>query len=103
VGDDTFVVILPETKSRDAEEMMNRVDAHLQAHPAEIQDDPVQLGLNYGIAALKDRGVKTPEQLLKKAEQAELTRKKRSEKKRKKSSDQKVIELNRNSADKKKT
>jgi diguanylate cyclase (GGDEF)-like protein len=81
---DEFVVILPETNSDKAESLMTRLQAHLDRHPLCHNEAILNISLSYGIASTEDRGLTTPDLLLKKADKRLYAIKEKKKKKEEK-------------------
>ncbi len=65
---DEFVILLPETPSDKAENLMTRIKTHLDSHPLETDSGKLYLSLSNGIASTEDSDFTQPEQLLKAAD-----------------------------------
>jgi diguanylate cyclase (GGDEF)-like protein len=67
---DEFVMILPETPEDNAVLLMERIQKHLLRHPLCVDNVAIPVSISYGIAAASAPGVKDPQSLLKKADEA---------------------------------
>ena len=65
---DEFVVILPETSSKNAENLISRFAVYLSEHPLKKEKISITAAISYGVASTEDRSIKGPLQLLKKAD-----------------------------------
>ena len=65
---DEFVVILPETSSENAENLMSRFVLYLSKHPLKKGKISIAAAISFGVASTEDKSIKDPLQLLKKAD-----------------------------------
>ena len=65
---DEFVVILPETSSENAENLMSRFVLYLSEHPLKKGKNSITAAISFGVASTEDKSIKDPLQLLKKAD-----------------------------------
>ncbi|EAT14554.1 sensor domain-containing diguanylate cyclase [Desulfuromonas acetoxidans] len=75
---DEFVLVLPQTDGENAGLLMERLDKELSRQGMLYGDALVAVSLSYGVASLPDGDVSSPEQMLKKADQALYRHKRRS-------------------------
>lgn len=66
---DEFVVILPETDAEKADALMTRLQVHLDQNPINHNETTLNISLSYGISSNAERGLTSPDQLLKKADE----------------------------------
>lgn len=66
---DEFVIILPETSRLDAESIMQRISGYVIDHPAVHGSLTIPVSFSYGCAATSDTEIKSPEGLLRKADE----------------------------------
>lgn len=78
---DEFVIILPETLSKDAEKLMFRIQKYLQKNPLNIQQKSIFLSISFGIASSEDPSIKDAYSLLKKSDEMLYKMKKQNKKK----------------------
>jgi diguanylate cyclase (GGDEF)-like protein len=77
---DEFVVILPETREKNAARLMERIRAHADAHPADAGGMAIPVSISYGVASTEADGVDGPERLLKLADERLYNAKKEAKK-----------------------
>ena len=65
---DEFVIILPETSAKDAENLLKRIKMHFLKCPLSLQDKFIPTSISYGVASTEDINLKTPALILKKAD-----------------------------------
>ncbi len=65
---DEFVVILPSTTKADATQYINRVTAHLDAHPLTVDENSFLIKMSHGISTISDVGISDTRSLLKAAD-----------------------------------
>lgn len=65
---DEFVIILPETSSENAENLMSRFVLYLSKHPLKKGKNSIAAAISFGVASTEDKSIKDPLQLLKKAD-----------------------------------
>lgn len=65
---DEFVIILPETSSKNAENLISRFAVYLLDHPLKKGKTSITAAMSYGVASTEDRSIRGPSQLLKKAD-----------------------------------
>lgn len=65
---DEFVLILPETTKESAELLMKRICAYLSEHPLRMEDITIPVSISFGIASTRDKGIDSPQSLLRKAD-----------------------------------
>lgn len=61
---DEFVIILPETDSQKAKNMMDRIQSHFEENPLHIRNHTVAISISFGVASSEDPDVKDPSSLL---------------------------------------
>lgn len=66
---DEFVMILPETSARNAENLTMRIKHYLQDHPLNSEDISIQVPVSFGVASTENIRIKKPSELLKKADE----------------------------------
>lgn len=76
---DEFIVILPETAAAAANAMMRRIRAHFLETPLRLPDTEIPISISFGVAAIDDSAIETPEAMLKAAD-GELYRMKKARK-----------------------
>ena len=75
---DEFVMILPETSQKNAQKLMDRIEAHLKLNPLVTSDGtPIFVSVSYGIASTEDDTQTSSASLLKAADQKLYTAKKK--------------------------
>ena len=62
---DEFVVLLPSTQKKRAEQFIKRVNAHFEINPLVSGEHMFNIQLSHGISSLSDDGVSDPSGLLK--------------------------------------
>ncbi len=67
---DEFVIILPETTSAHAKELMSRVQVHFKTNPLVTPDGTIPVSISFGVSSNEEGPYKTPSQLLKGADNA---------------------------------
>ncbi len=72
---DEFVVILPETKAEDALFLMTRLQTHFKANPMIINSTRIPVSISFGVASTEDPAIKSPELILKRADERLYTAK----------------------------
>ncbi len=65
---DEFVLILPETTKESAELLMKRICANLSEHPLIVEDITIPVSISFGIASTRDKGMDSPQSILRKAD-----------------------------------
>lgn len=66
---DEFVVILPETGVKKAENLLKRAQAFFKHNPLEYNEKTIPASISFGAASTQDQSVLNPDILLKKADQ----------------------------------
>lgn len=66
---DEFVYILPETSAENAEKLMNRIRSYLRETPLEKGGLSIPVSISFGIASTAEGDIKTPSQILKRADE----------------------------------
>jgi diguanylate cyclase (GGDEF)-like protein len=61
---DEFVIILPETASQKAKNLMDRIQSHFKENPLHVANHTVAISLSFGVASSEDSGVTNPASLL---------------------------------------
>ena len=65
---DEFIVLLPETAAEEAVALMERIKSYFLENPLLIADAEIPISLSFGVASIEDVADKTPETLLKTAD-----------------------------------
>ena len=65
---DEFVLILPETTEDSAQFLIDRIRENLSKHPLKVEGATIPLSISYGIASTRDKGMDSPQSLLRKAD-----------------------------------
>ncbi len=80
-GGDEFVILLPQTNSRNAHKMAERIRQRVEKHLFSIHDLKLRSTISIGVATVPDEGIESPPDLLDRADHA-LYQAKRSGKNR---------------------
>lgn len=65
---DEFVIILPETNTQKAKNMMDRIRSHFEENPVRTKNHTLTVGISFGVASSEDIGIKDPSSLLRLAD-----------------------------------
>ena len=65
---DEFVIILPETEPKSADNLMKRIQSHLRKNPFNFEEKDLPVSLCFGIASTQDKTIRDPDIFLKKAD-----------------------------------
>ena len=65
---DEFVVILPETKKKDALNLINRIKLYCFAHPLNIKKLSIPVSISFGLSSTENNSIKSSNILLKQAD-----------------------------------
>ena len=65
---DEFIVLLPETATDEAVFLMQRIRAYFLENPLSMADAEIPISISFGVASIEDAADKTPEALLKAAD-----------------------------------
>ena len=66
---DEFVIILPETKAKNALNLINRLQSYFKHQPLRIKNTAIPVSISAGVASTEDRSIKSPATLLKRADE----------------------------------
>ncbi|UCE53226.1 MAG: sensor domain-containing diguanylate cyclase [Desulfobacterales bacterium] len=64
-----FVIILPETKAKNALNLINRLQSYFKNKPLRIKNTSIPVSISAGVASTEDRRIKSPATLLKRADE----------------------------------
>ncbi len=73
---DEFIIILPETTKKSAENLMMRIQSFFSQHPLIVNDLSIPLSISFGVASTESQSVNNPDSLLKEADKMLYTAKK---------------------------
>ncbi len=79
-GGDEFVILLPATGYKNANELMDRIKAHLKSHPFHVNETAFPISLSCGVASVPDANIDHPSRLLSRADNKMMKEKKNKEK-----------------------
>lgn len=69
-GGDEFVILLPQTNSRNAYKMAERIRQRVERHTFAIHDLKLRSTISIGVSTVPDEGIDTPQDLLESADRA---------------------------------
>lgn len=69
-GGDEFVILLPQTNSKNASNMAERIRQKVEKHTFSIQDLKLKSTISMGVATVPEEGINTPQDLIESADRA---------------------------------
>ena len=66
---DEFVAILPETDENDARKLVNRIKLYCLEHPLNTEKSSIPVSISFGVSSTVKKAIKTPDLLLRQADE----------------------------------
>ncbi len=66
---DEFVAILPETDENDAKKLINRIKLYCLEHPLNTEKSSIPVSISFGVSSTVNKAIKSPDLLLKHADE----------------------------------
>ncbi|MBL0702178.1 MAG: GGDEF domain-containing protein, partial [Desulfosarcina sp.] len=66
---DEFVAILPETDENDARKLVNRIKLYCLEHPLNTEKSSIPVSISFGVSSTVNKAIKSPDLLLRQADE----------------------------------